>query len=121
MPPGTMMGHVHLHVGGLEAAEAFYHAALGLEKMVWSYPGALFLAAGGYHHHLGTNVWAPGPSAKNDEARLVEWELVVPRRDDVDAAAQSLRAAGYVAEEGGAECTAVDPWGTQLRIVELTK
>jgi catechol-2,3-dioxygenase len=55
------MGHVHLHVGSLDGAEAFYHRALGLDKTVWSYPGALFLSAGGYHHHLGTNVWSPGP------------------------------------------------------------
>ena len=59
-PPGTTMGHVHLHVGSLEGAEAFYHGALGFNKTVWSYPGALFLAAGGYHHHLGTNT-GPGP------------------------------------------------------------
>ena len=61
MPPGTTIGHVHLHVGSLAEAEAFYHARLGFDKTVWSYPGALFLAAGGYHHHLGTNVWSPGP------------------------------------------------------------
>src|SRR5690606_35217399 len=58
MPAGTTIGHVHLHVGDLEAADAFYHSALGLDRMVWSYPGALFLAAGGYHHHLGTNIWS---------------------------------------------------------------
>jgi catechol 2,3-dioxygenase len=58
MPDGTVMGHVHLHVGDLEQAAAFYHGALGLDKMVWDYPGALFLAAGGYHHHLGLNTWA---------------------------------------------------------------
>ena len=54
MPAGTVMGHVHLHVADLTAAEAFYHAGLGFDKVVWSYPGALFLSAGGYHHHLGT-------------------------------------------------------------------
>ena len=60
MPPGTVIGHVHLHVGDIDAAAAFYHAALGFDKVVWSYPGALFLSAGGYHHHLGTNTWAAG-------------------------------------------------------------
>lgn len=120
MPAGTTIGHVHLHVGRLDDAEAFYHAALGFEKMVWSYPGALFLAAGGYHHHLGTNVWSSGPSAKKDEARLIEWELVVPSGDDA-AAAQSLRAAGYVAEGTGEGCTAEDPWGTRLHIVAAVR
>jgi hypothetical protein len=65
-------------------AEAFYHAKLGLDKTVWSYPGALFLAAGGYHHHLGTNVWSPGPSAEESEARLLEWELALPTESDVE-------------------------------------
>ncbi len=52
MPAGTVIGHVHLYVGDIGAAAAFYHDGLGLDKVVWSYPGALFLSAGGYHHHL---------------------------------------------------------------------
>jgi hypothetical protein len=44
------MGHVHLHVGSLDAAEAFDHRALGFDKIVWSYPGALVMSAAGYHH-----------------------------------------------------------------------
>jgi catechol 2,3-dioxygenase len=63
VPPGTTIGHVHLHVGDLEAAEAYYHRALGLDRTVWSYPGALFLSAGGYHHHLGVNTWAADDDA----------------------------------------------------------
>jgi catechol 2,3-dioxygenase len=55
MPPGTRMGHLHLHVGALGPAEEFYGQALGMETMVRRYPGALFLSAGGYHHHLGVN------------------------------------------------------------------
>ena len=109
MPPGTTIGHVHLHVGSLAEAERFYHAGLGLDKMVWSYPGALFLAAGGYHHHLGTNVWSPGPAAEEDEARLLEWELVLPSAQDVDEALASLGSKGDVV---------ADPWGTQLRLVK---
>jgi catechol 2,3-dioxygenase len=119
MPAGTRMGHVHLHVGDLAEAEAFYRSALGFEKMNWTYPGALFLAAGGYHHHLGTNVWSPGPRAREDEARLLQWELVVPRAEDAAAAAQSLRAAGYEANATEKDCVAVDPWGTQLRVVSV--
>jgi catechol 2,3-dioxygenase len=60
LPTGTVIGHVHLHVGDIERASHFYHEGLGFDKMVWNYPGALFLAAGGYHHHLGTNTWAAG-------------------------------------------------------------
>ena len=62
---GTVIGHVHLHVPHLDAAEAFYCDRIGFEPMVRGYPGALFVAAGGYHHHLGLNTWtgigAPPP------------------------------------------------------------
>jgi catechol 2,3-dioxygenase len=116
-PAGTAIGHVHLHVGSLAEAEAFYHAALGLDKMAWSYPGALFLSAGGYHHHLGTNVWSAGPVARDDESRLLEWELIVPDADAVAAAAQSVRAAGYSVGEDGIGWTAADRWGTRLRLL----
>jgi catechol 2,3-dioxygenase len=50
------MGHVHLFVGDLERAAAFYHQGLGLDRIVLDFPGALFMSAGGYHHHLGTNI-----------------------------------------------------------------
>jgi catechol 2,3-dioxygenase len=116
MPPGTVVGHVHLHVGDLRTADAFYHRALGFDRMVWDYPGALFLAAGGYHHHLGTNTWSPEPPAQPDEARLLEWELVVPAEADVAAAAESLRRSGHAPEQAGAAWTATDPWGTTLRL-----
>jgi catechol 2,3-dioxygenase len=116
MPDGTTMGHIHLHVGDLAQAEAYYHAALGFDKMVWSYPGALFLAAGGYHHHLGTNTWSRGPSADPDQARLLDWELVVPDAAHAAAAGRSLRAAGFRAEETAGGWLSADPWGTALRI-----
>lgn len=116
MPDGTTMGHVHLHVGDIVRAEAFYHAGLGLEKTVWSYPGALFLAAGGYHHHLGVNTWSRGPSARDDQARLLEWELIVPDVAAAEAAVRSLHAVGASPEDTGAGWLAADPWGTTVRI-----
>ena len=118
MPAGTAIGHVHLHVGDIDAAAAFYHAALGFDKVVWSYPGALFLSAGGYHHHLGTNTWAAGAApAADDDARLLHWEVVVPTAADADAAAASVAAAGYATVGAGAERTFADPWGTAVRLV----
>lgn len=123
MPPGTTTGHVHLHVGDLAAASEFYSDALGFDRTVWSYPGALFLAAGGYHHHLGTNLWA-GPAAKRpdaDEAQLLEWSLVLPDEPSLAAASASLAAAGHATAEGpgpGSIRTS-DPWGTALRITLL--
>ena len=116
MPPGTRIGHVHLHVGDIDQAAAFYHDALGLDKQVWNYPGALFLSAGGYHHHLGTNTWARGaPSATDEDAKLIEWQLTLPSSADVGAAARSLGAATKVAAEGDSIVVS-DPWGTRLRV-----
>jgi catechol 2,3-dioxygenase len=65
LEPGTIIGHVHLHVPHLDAAEAFYCGRIGFDPILRRYPGALFVSAGGYHHHLGLNVWngigAPPP------------------------------------------------------------
>jgi catechol 2,3-dioxygenase len=117
-PAGTTIGHLHLHVGDLAAAERFYHQALGFRKRVWSYPGALFLAAGGYHHHLGLNVWAAGaPPAGPDDARLLAWEIVVPDPADVEAAARRLTEGGHALEREGPVLRTTDPWGTTLRLL----
>lgn len=120
LPSGTVIGHVHLHVGDLTDAERFYHTALGFDKVVWTYPGALFLAAAGYHHHVGTNAWAAGaPSAGPDDARLLAWTLVLPEAADVTRLKASVVAAGYHAgrlgERGGLLID--DPWGTPLEIL----
>jgi catechol 2,3-dioxygenase len=121
MPAGTVIGHVHLHVGDLATASAYYSDALGLDRTVWSYPGALFLAAGGYHHTLGTNIWsgqdatAPPP----DEAQLLEWTMELPDASELDALTRSLTEAGYVADRDPSDRSALrtrDPWGTQIGI-----
>jgi catechol 2,3-dioxygenase len=122
MPSGTVLGHVHLYVGDIEKAEAFYHRALGFDKVVWSYPGALFLSAGGYHHHLGTNTWARGaPAASEQDARLLEWEIIVPTKKDAEEAATHVRSAGYEATPENGEWILTDPWGTSLRLVPERK
>jgi len=121
MPPGTVLGHVHLYVDDIAKAEAFYHEALGFDKVVWSYPGALFMSAGGYHHHLGTNTWARGaPPATDADARLLEWEIIVPTKKDADEAARHVKAAGYPVKEESGEWILTDPWGTSLRLVPET-
>jgi catechol 2,3-dioxygenase len=115
-PAGTTIGHVHLHVGDLRSAESFYHGALGFDKIVWSYPGALFLSAGGYHHHLGTNTWSPGPAATDDQARLLDWELQLPAEDAAAAAARSLEHAGFGTQREADGWIVADPWGTRVRL-----
>ncbi len=118
MPSGTVLGHVHLYVDDIDKAAAFYHDALGFDKVVWSYPGALFLSAGGYHHHLGTNTWARGaPPATDADARLLEWEIIVPTLKDADEAARHVRNAGFDVKSENGEWVLTDPWGTSLRLV----
>lgn len=117
MPAGTVVGHVHLRVGDLERATTFYHEALGFDQVVWTYPGALFLSAGGYHHHLGMNTWAGDVRpATQDDARLQEWTLVVPEDADADAATRSLEAAGFTVLRDDRGLLIADPWGTSLRL-----
>jgi len=117
MPAGTTVGHVHFHVATLAEAEAFYHSALGLDKVVWSYPGALFFSVGGYHHHVGTNTWAAdAPVATAQDARLIEWELRLPTDADVSSAAASVRRAGYEIREAGNDRLITDPSGITVRL-----
>jgi catechol 2,3-dioxygenase len=118
MPRGTVMGHVHLHVGDISTASRFYHDALGLDRTVSSYPGALFLSAGGYHHHLGVNIWAgKAPPPSEHDARLLEWRMQLPTADDARMAADRLGAAGHTVSRESEGWLAIDPWGTPLRLV----
>lgn len=121
MPAGTTIGHVHLHVGDLAQAASFYSEAIGFDRTVWHYPGALFLAAGGYHHHLGTNTWAGTGAAApaDDDARLLDWTIELPDPVGVSQAGDSLTRAGYSTDrsEERPELITRDPWGTQVRLV----
>jgi catechol 2,3-dioxygenase len=83
LPEGTRVGHVHLRVSTLEAAEAFYVHRLGMAVTTRRYPGALFFSAGGYHHHVAANVWGgvglPHPAPGHQG--LVSFDVVVPGED----------------------------------------
>ena len=97
MPADTRIGHVHLNVGDLSAAEAFYAGALGFNVMVRGYPGALFVSAGGYHHHIGLNTWAgegaPPPPSGNRGLR--QFEIRLPGAGQLAAEEGRLREAGF--------------------------
>lgn len=113
LPAGTRIGHVHLFVGDLAAAAHFYHEGLGFDRVGWSFPGALFLSAGGYHHHVGVNTWAAGaPPATDADARLIEWELVGASA----SVAESLRERGFSTEDAEGAIVAQDPWGIRVRV-----
>jgi catechol 2,3-dioxygenase len=116
MPTGTRIGHVHLNVGDLAAAEAFYSGALGFDVMVRGYPGALFVSAGGYHHHIGLNTWAgegaPPPPAGSRGLRQFEIEL--PGADQLAAEEDRLGEAGFEPAREGDRVRVADPSGNEL-------
>ncbi|MCK0198375.1 VOC family protein [Ancylobacter sp. 6x-1] len=119
MPAGTVIGHVHLQVGDLAAARRFYVDTLGMAVTTQSYPGALFVSAGDYHHHLGLNIWQSrgrGP-APEGATGLVHHTVKLPAAADVEAVAERLKAAGapVSAIEGG--IASADPWGTRIHVI----
>jgi catechol 2,3-dioxygenase len=115
VPAGSAVGHVHLYVDDLARAAAFYHRGVGFEVTVGGFPSALFLAAGGYHHHLGLNTWARNARpTEPDDPQLLAWELVLPTEGDVDAAAVRLAGSGFEVERRGPTARATDPWRTSL-------
>ena len=115
MPAGTTLGHVHLQVADLGDAEAFWVDALGFDVTVRGYPGALFVSAGGYHHHVGLNTWAGvGAPSPPSGSRGVAWfEVVLPDGAAVAAAAARLRRVGDVTEQDG-YVLATDPSGNAV-------
>ena len=113
MPAGTRMGHVHLNVADLTAAETFYSGALGFDVTVRGYPGALFVSAGGYHHHIGLNTWtgegAPPPPPLS---RGLRWfEIRLPGEAQLAAEEDRLRAAGFEPERVDGGVSVNDPSG----------
>jgi catechol 2,3-dioxygenase len=96
VPAGTVIGHVHLQVASISDAEAFYHGVLGFDVMTRGYPGALFVSAGGYHHHLGLNTWhsaGSGPAAPG-AVGMRSYEVVLPDRAELDRVLDRVRDAG---------------------------
>lgn len=124
LPPGTSVGHIHLAVSNLEAARRFYAGGVGIPVTNESYPGALFLAAGGYHHHIGLNTWSTlgGPPTPPDSVGLAALTISVPEGEASSVRARlakagfTVRGAGGAAGESGAPFEAVDGDGIVVRI-----
>ncbi|HEU4481014.1 MAG TPA: VOC family protein, partial [Actinomycetota bacterium] len=111
---GTTMGHVHLQVADLAETEAFYVDGLGFEVTVRGYPGALFVSAGGYHHHLGLNTWAGegAPPPPPGYTGLRRYEVVVPSSDVFEEV--KVRLDGSAAELTDEGLVATDPSGNEV-------
>jgi catechol 2,3-dioxygenase len=103
--PATDVGHVHLHVSDLKRAEAFYSDLLGFDVTQRAYPGALFVAAGGYHHHIGLNTWAGrgAPPPPPDAAGLVAFGICLPDLETWRSIVGRARELGVSVEEQDGE------------------
>jgi catechol 2,3-dioxygenase len=111
------VGHVHLQVGDVQSAHHFYVGTLGFEKTAGWHGQALFVSAGGYHHHMAMNVWnSRGAGPRRDTLGLGEVLIEVPSGDDVGALADRLRVAGVESDHTGAELRFEDPWRNRLRV-----
>ena len=119
MPTGTRLGHVHLNVADLGAAEDFYGGLLGFEVTVRGYPGALFFATGGYHHQIGVNTWAgEGAAAPPPGSLGLGWfEIVLPGATQVDQAGRRLSAAGFETQSHGDGLRVADPSGNGILLI----
>lgn len=112
-PIDTRVGHVHLQVSELERTEAFYSGGLGFDATVRAYPGALFVSAGGYHHHIGLNTWhsaGSGPPPPGSVG-LRYFEVELPAAAALDASLERATAFGIHAEPIGDGHMIRDPSG----------
>src|SRR5207237_6893790 len=109
--PDSRIGHVHLHVSRLPDAEKFYVDMMGFNLMQRYGPGALFVSAGGYHHHIGLNTWAGVGAPPPPAGALGLRHFVVRLPDDaaLDRIAARIRAAGLAPEEADAGLLIRDP------------
>ena len=115
--PGLVVGHIHLHVGDLDRALAFYRDVIGFEPTM-VIPSAAFVSAGGYHHHLGLNIWRGrgAGTVASGTVGLSRWTIVLPDRGEVERVAARVAAAGLESEEVADGFVVSDPWGIPLHV-----
>ncbi len=118
LPVGTRVGHVHLHVGNLPLAKAFYCGLLGFKAMLHYGPSALFTGAGGYHHHIGLNVWAGAgaPATPDNATGLAYFTIVNPDPWHIELILQELQHRGIEVETRGDAWYFQDPFGIGIRL-----
>ncbi|MFJ2617793.1 VOC family protein [Glutamicibacter sp. NPDC087344] len=114
---GAEVGHVHLQVGDVATAHQFYVQTLGFDQTAALGNQALFVSAGGYHHHMAMNVWnSRGAGPRKDTLGLGEVLINVPTQDEVGKLAERLNHAGVQNHHTGAELQFKDPWNNELRV-----
>ncbi|WP_426734557.1 VOC family protein [Glutamicibacter sp. 2E12] len=111
------VGHVHLQVGDVATARQFYVSTLGFDETTTLGEQALFVSAGGYHHHMAMNVWnSRGAGPRKDTLGLGEVLINVPTEEEVGKLAERLAYAKVANHHTGAELRFRDPWNNELRV-----
>ena len=118
LPAGTKLGHMHLQVGNIDQAEAFYHGVLGFD-IIFRMPSALFISAGGYHHHIGMNIWhsKDAPSAPAGTAGLRFFTVVLPSEEARHEVVSRLEEARIPYTRSGDTIALQDPWKNTILLV----
>jgi catechol 2,3-dioxygenase len=116
LPDGTVMGHVHLKVAEIEPTIAFYRDVLGFALMAQLGPVAAFLAAGGYHHHLGSNTWesSGAPAPPEGSAALRHYAVLLPGDAERERIVGRVEHAGLNVVDHGGDPLVRDPSGNAL-------
>jgi catechol 2,3-dioxygenase len=118
LPSGTKLGHMHLQVGNIDGAEAFYHGVLGFD-IIFHMPSALFISAGGYHHHIGMNIWhsKDAPAAPAGTAGLRFFTIVLPSEEARQDVISRIEEAGLPHKRSGDTIALQDPWKNTILLV----
>lgn len=111
------VGHVHLSVGDLASARHFYVDTLGFDKTLAFQGSALFVSAGGYHHHLAMNTWGSrGAGRRQQTLGLGQVDIVVPDADALGALGERIAHHGVQVADDGRGLLLQDPWANSVRI-----
>jgi catechol 2,3-dioxygenase len=118
LSPQTRMGHVHLHVADLHQAQTFYCDSLGFEVMARYGPSALFVSAGGYHHHIGLNTWAGvgAPPPPPGSLGLHFYTIHLPNRQALERTVEHLTSSGVQIDEAPDGIELQDPSGNRIQL-----
>ena len=115
--PELRVGHLHLHVGDIDRALGFWRDGVGFQVMT-RFPSAAFIAAGGYHHHLGLNTWRGEgvPPQPDGVVGLRHWTISLDEAEDVAAVRERVEATGAEVEDRPAGFLARDPWRNAVEV-----
>jgi catechol 2,3-dioxygenase len=120
LPSGTTIGHVHFHVADLEQAKAFYCGLLGFDLVMHVEEfGAVFVSAGGYHHHIGLNIWAGqgAPAAPANSTGIDYFTIELPDQEQISSIVERMKEAGIRVDVQADATWITDPFGIKMKLL----